>query len=80
MKFYLALLNFFSTILQNAVDKGLKANEWVGAVSPLMDGKGGGKAESAQASGSNVEALKASLDKAIAFATSKLGVSSEGTA
>ncbi|KAK3908980.1 Alanine--tRNA ligase, cytoplasmic [Frankliniella fusca] len=66
---------------KNAVDKGLKANEWVGAVSPLMDGKGGGKAESAQASGSNIESLKAALDKAAAFASSKLGVSiNEGKA
>lgn len=55
------------------MEKGLKANEWVGAVSLLMDGKGGGKAESAQASGSNVDALAAALDKALSFASSKIG-------
>lgn len=66
---------------KNAVDKGLKANEWVGAVSPLMDGKGGGKAESAQASGANVEALRVALEKALSFASTKLGVTpSEGKA
>lgn len=71
----------FFSFFQNAVDKGLKASEWVAAVSPLMGGKGGGKAESAQASGANYEVLNAALDKAVAFASSKLSVSSsEGKA
>lgn len=61
-------------ILQEAIDKGLKAGEWVGAVSSLMNGKGGGKAESAQASGTNVSASTEVLKKAADFASSKLGV------
>ncbi|XP_034231223.1 alanine--tRNA ligase, cytoplasmic [Thrips palmi] len=62
-----------SAVPKSAVEKGLKANEWVGAVSVLMEGKGGGKAESAQASGSNIDALAAALDKALSFASSKIG-------
>lgn len=39
-----------------------------------MDGKGGGKAESAQASGKNISCLNKALDTALNFANSKLGL------
>lgn len=61
-------------MFQIAVDKGLKANEWVSAISSLMGGKGGGKAESAQASGSNFAAKDKILSCACQFAEQKLGL------
>lgn len=51
---------------------GLKANEWVQQVSPIINGKGGGKPESAQASGTNVNAIDAAVEAAEKFAKMKL--------
>ncbi|GLV41548.1 Alanyl-tRNA synthetase [Carabus blaptoides fortunei] len=61
-----------AAVPKNAVDKGLKANEWVQQVSQLMKGKGGGKAESAQASGTNITCLTEVLELATKFANTKL--------
>lgn len=55
-----------------AIDKGLKANEWVSHVSQAMGGKGGGKAESAQASGTNWQSVADVIELATAFAKTKL--------
>lgn len=66
-----------SAVPKNAVSKGLKANEWVQQVTGLMQGKGGGKAESAQASGSNVSCLEEALSIATQFANIKLGFDSK---
>jgi alanyl-tRNA synthetase len=57
---------------KSGIEKGLKANEWVQQVQPLMNGKGGGKAESAQASGTNYEKADEIIELARAFANSKL--------
>ncbi|XP_072278245.1 alanine--tRNA ligase, cytoplasmic [Pyxicephalus adspersus] len=57
---------------QEAVDRGLKANEWVSQVSELMDGKGGGKEMSAQATGRNPSCLSEVLRLAEDFAKLKL--------
>ncbi|KAF4519092.1 hypothetical protein B566_EDAN001684 [Ephemera danica] len=59
---------------KNAISKGLKANEWVQQVAPLMNGKGGGKPESAQASGNNVSVLSEVLRIATEYGNSKLGL------
>ncbi|XP_054282402.1 alanine--tRNA ligase, cytoplasmic [Macrosteles quadrilineatus] len=64
------------SVPKNAINKGLKANEWVNAVSSLMQGKGGGKAENAQASGSNIAAKDSIISTARAFAEGKLGIAS----
>lgn len=61
-----------AAVTKNAVNKGLKANEWVQQVSQLMQGKGGGKPESAQASGSNTACLNEVLELATQFANTKL--------
>nr|XP_060643808.1 alanine--tRNA ligase, cytoplasmic [Anolis sagrei ordinatus] len=58
---------------QEVVNKGLKASEWVQQVSVLMDGKGGGKDLSAQATGKNTDCLKEALEVAADFAKLKLG-------
>lgn len=58
---------------QNAANRGLKASEWVQQVSGLMDGKGGGKDVSAQATGKNVGCLQEALQLAASFAQLRLG-------
>ncbi|XP_074055495.1 alanine--tRNA ligase, cytoplasmic [Macrotis lagotis] len=58
---------------QNAANRGLKASEWVQQVSGLMDGKGGGKDVSAQATGKNVGCLEEALRLATSFAHLRLG-------
>jgi len=54
--------------------KGLKANDWCNSVIGLMGGKGGGKPESAQASGTNVSCLDEAMKIAEKFAMDKLKV------
>lgn len=54
------------------IEKGLKANEWVQELTTAMGGKGGGKPESAQATGSNFEKVDEILEMAKLFARSKL--------
>jgi hypothetical protein len=59
---------------KSAIDKGLKSNEWCSSVLTLINGKGGGRPDNAQASGTNVAALKAAMETAEAFAVAKMGV------
>lgn len=61
------------SVFQNAANRGLKASEWVQQVSGLMDGKGGGKDVSAQATGKNVGCLQEALQLATSFAQLHLG-------
>ncbi|NXD15457.1 SYAC protein, partial [Nothocercus nigrocapillus] len=58
---------------QETVQRGLKASQWVQEVSALMDGKGGGKDVSAQATGKNVGCLQEALKLATDFARLRLG-------
>ncbi|KAL0274298.1 UNVERIFIED_CONTAM: hypothetical protein PYX00_006755 [Menopon gallinae] len=60
------------SVSKDAVAQGLTANEWVAKISPILQGKGGGKAESAQASGSNTAGLQEAIKQAKEFAESKL--------
>merc|ERR1719290_570263 len=59
---------------KSLVGKGLKANEWRGSVQALIGGKGGGKPESAQATGNNVREMKKAMEVAENFVMEKLGV------
>lgn len=61
-------------MLQELIAKGLKANEWVGQVSGMMKGKGGGKDASAQATGTNTACLREAMDTCTKYAQSKLGI------
>ncbi|KFM80149.1 Alanine--tRNA ligase, cytoplasmic, partial [Stegodyphus mimosarum] len=61
-----------SSVPVNATSKGLKANEWVQQVSQTIGGKGGGKPESAQATGTNAAALPEAINLAKKFAEMKL--------
>ncbi|KAF7660043.1 hypothetical protein LDENG_00289330 [Lucifuga dentata] len=58
---------------QDVANRGLKANEWVQELCPLLDGKGGGKDMSAQATGRNTQCLQEALEMANEFARLKLG-------
>lgn len=60
-------------LIQELIDRGLKADEWIGSVSALLGGKGGGKEMSAQASGPHYESLEKAMQLAKEF--SKLKVS-----
>ena len=51
---------------------GLKANTWVEQVAPVINGKGGGKDVSAQATGSNTKGLEEAMKIALDFANLKL--------
>lgn len=59
---------------KDTVAKGLTANEWVNNISQLVGGKGGGKQESAQATGTKVEVLDEAVELSREFAKLKLGV------
>ncbi|CAG9840846.1 unnamed protein product [Diabrotica balteata] len=61
-----------SSVPKGAIEKGLKANEWVQEVAKKVGGKGGGKPDSAQASGNNSIPLFDILDLAKKFAETKL--------
>lgn len=61
-----------AAVPKNAVDSGLLASEWVQSIVTLINGKGGGKAESAQASGTNPSCLNEAMKIAREFAISKL--------
>lgn len=61
-----------SSVPKDAIAKGLKANEWVQSVATKLGGKGGGKPDSAQASGSNCVAVSEILELAKSFAEAKL--------
>lgn len=57
---------------QEVANKGLKASEWVQELCPLLDGKGGGKDMSAQATGRNTHCIQEALQLANEFAHLKL--------
>jgi len=61
----------FSNVSKELSSK-LKANEWIKEVSPTIDGKGGGKPESAQASGSKTGSIDEAVELAIKFAKTRL--------
>ncbi|CAG2101718.1 unnamed protein product [Medioppia subpectinata] len=62
-----------ASVPSNAVASGLKANEWVQQISATINGKGGGKEESSQASGTNVGAINDAILLSKQFAELKLG-------
>ena len=54
--------------------KGLKANIWVNQVQSLINGKGGGKDLSAQATGSNTDCVGEVMRIVTAYACEKLNL------
>ncbi|OTF70272.1 alanine-tRNA ligase, cytoplasmic-like protein [Euroglyphus maynei] len=62
-----------ANVSKETAEKGLAANEWVQNITTLIQGKGGGKQESAQATGTNIEALEEAIRLSNEFARLKLG-------
>lgn len=62
----------FLCFFQSSIASGLTANGWISEIVPLINGKGGGKEASAQATGTNTGALKEAMDIATKFAELKL--------
>ena len=63
-----------------AIDRGLKANEWIADLSSLLDGKGGGSPSAAQLTGNNPSGLAEALKKATQFAQNVFGDLASSTA
>ncbi|CAL7939430.1 unnamed protein product [Xylocopa violacea] len=63
-----------SAVSKSAITKGLKASDWIQEIAPFMEGKGGGKPESAQASGINISCVDKLIHIAKNFANLKLGI------
>ncbi|EDO36689.1 predicted protein [Nematostella vectensis] len=61
-----------SQVPKDVTKKGLKADEWTGAIADILGGKSGGKEMSAQASGPNVGSIDKALSEAKQFANMKL--------
>ncbi|KAA0198665.1 hypothetical protein HAZT_HAZT005176 [Hyalella azteca] len=61
-----------AAVPKDVVQKGLAADQWVKNLTELLDGKGGGRAENAQLSGTNTSALHKALRLSHEFAQQKL--------
>lgn len=57
-----------SCVPKALASQGFGADKWVQKVAPIISGKGGGKGEAAQATGSNTKALNQALEVAEEFA------------
>jgi len=66
-----------SCVPEELVSRGLKANEWVTQVQDLMEGKGGGKELSAQATGTNIRCLSRAVELTKEYAMNKLNLVSK---
>lgn len=56
---------------RDLVERGFHAGKWIGEVAAIVDGKGGGKPDLAQAGGKKPEKIAAALDAAAEFMKSK---------
>jgi len=59
-------------VTQDLINKGVKAVDLLKAVAPLLDGKGGGKADSAQGGGTNIENIPSALKHAHTWLEQKI--------
>jgi len=61
-----------ATVPTGLVTKGLKAGDWIREVASIMGGKGGGRPDNAQGSGSDLSKLKEATSQARTFAFGKI--------
>ncbi len=61
-----------ATVPTGLVTKGLKAGDWIREVAGIMGGKGGGRPDNAQGSGSDISKLKEATGHARTFAFGKI--------
>lgn len=60
------------SVTDDLVARGIKANELMGQISPLMDGSGGGKPQLAQAGSKSPQKLESALAQAREIVKAKL--------
>jgi alanyl-tRNA synthetase len=60
-----------ATCPKSAIDRGLKAGDWVKAAAQACGGAGGGRPDTAQAGGKDPSKTREALDAARGFAASK---------
>lgn len=61
-----------AAMTEDLVKKGLKAGDLIKEVAPLVEGRGGGKPDLAQAGGQNAAGIPSALEAAKAWAKQKL--------
>jgi alanyl-tRNA synthetase len=66
------LTPYFSKLFQDVASNGLTAKAWIDHVVPVIEGKGGGKDVTAQATGSKPQAVQEAIKLATDFASLKL--------
>jgi alanyl-tRNA synthetase len=59
-------------VSKDLIKEGVHAGEWLKSVAPIVDGKGGGRPESAQGGGSAVDQIPKALEEAKAWIQSKI--------
>ena len=57
---------------KHAIDRGLKAGDWVREVAELLGGKGGGRPDTAQGSGTELGKVREAVGRARTYAVGKL--------
>ncbi|HSW47018.1 MAG TPA: alanine--tRNA ligase [Phycisphaerae bacterium] len=62
-----------AAMTENLVKKGLKAGDLIKEIAPLVDGRGGGKPDLAQAGGQNPAGIPSALDAAKRWIKTRLG-------
>ncbi len=65
-------VGLLATVPKPMIAKGLKAGDWIRETAGIMDGKGGGKPDSAQGSGADGSKLRQATAHARTFAYSKI--------
>lgn len=61
-----------ATVPQGLIGRGLKAGDWIREVTGIMGGKGGGRPDNAQGSGSDLSKLKDATAHARTFAYGRI--------
>jgi alanyl-tRNA synthetase len=65
-------VSVMASVPKGIVGRGLKAGDWVREVTGIMGGKGGGRPDSAQGSGSDLSKLRDASAHARTFAFSQI--------
>jgi alanyl-tRNA synthetase len=66
-------VGLLAAMTEDLIQKGLKAGDLVREVAKVVEGKGGGRADMAQAGGTNPAKLSEALDMARTLIMAKLG-------
>jgi len=61
-----------ASVSDDLIQKGVKAGDWIKAVAPAVDGRGGGKPALAQAGGKNPAGIPQAIEKANAWVRERM--------